>query len=96
MQGGVRVILMMTETPESSHIPFTFTFPVINTVHCSYKVDFSEGPTVRCVKYYVNSAICENLGLDYVLMPSVWSSPDQRYADNLLDVLGDLVNFLQV
>ena len=65
-------------------------------VHCSYQVDFNEGSPIRYVKYYVNSAICENMGLDYVLMPSVWSSPDQRYTDNLLDVLGDLVKCLQV
>ena len=64
----------------------------MNIVHCSYQVDFSEGPPIQCVKYHVNSAICENLGLDHVLMPSIWSSPDQHHADNLLDVIGNLVN----
>ena len=60
--------------------------------HCSYLVDFSEGTPIRCVKYNVNSAICENLGLDHVHMPSIWSSPDQYHADDLLDVLGNLVS----
>ena len=66
----------------------------MNIAHCSYDVDFGEGPPVRCVKYYVNSAVCENLGLKNILTPSIWSSPDQRFADILLDIQGLLVRFL--
>ena len=69
---------------------------LMNIAYCSYQVDFSEGPPIQCAKYHVNSAICENLGLNNVLVPSIWSSPDQHYADNLLDVIGDLVRCLTI
>ena len=71
---------MSSCTPKGSHF------------YCSYQVDFIEGTPIQCVKYNANSAICDNLGLKNILMPSIWSSPDQHYADNLLDALGDLVS----
>ena len=66
------------------HLPFSVLY--------SFHIEFQEGAAPQCVEYTVNSAICEDLGLKKILIPNIWSSPDQYYSANLLDVLGDLVS----
>ena len=57
----------------------------------SYDVNFREGPKIHCEPYSVTAAVCEDLELTEVIVPTIWSSPDQSYAQVLLAVVGDLV-----
>ena len=53
----------------------------------SYEAKFHIGPPIRCEKYQVSADLCDNMGLTHVIMPTMWSAPDQSYAAQHLAAL---------
>ena len=89
---SVHIHSLVFPNADSGRCPWSSNSFTENFFLCSYEAKFHNGPPIRCEKYQVSADLCDNMGLTYVTMSTIWSAPDQTYAAQLLATLGKQVS----